>query len=765
MTGSTLSVLALANIAGTAAILAVLALRLPVRRWLGARAAYALWLSVPLAMATVFVPARMVTIEVSAPADSEPRLGPVETASTPPPEAFVAPSIPGPASAPLPALDPPALLTGVWLAGLAVSLILSFIGQRRAIRRFGALRPDHRDSRRLRASNDAVGPALLGVFRARLVLPADFETRFDAEEQRMILAHEEAHLKAGHPLINGAVALLRAVNWFNPLIHLAARLARIDQEMACDAIVAARYPAARQAYARALLKSQLATAPLPLGCYWPETSKSRLEARITLLKTPAAPFRQGLGMTLVLLAASGLGVAAWAAQPARVLVETIDPGAPALFTAQDAAQAEGIPSALPGTVSLTNAGGPTVEFAWDEKAIAAAIAANDAARVIRAGGSAADVATVLRALCDRPGQPACSHVPIPGSEGWMVGPDGSVSVAGIPPDTDMSSGYPSRRVAVRNDDMVGVPARPDIRAQNVGRSPGQNDPVPVMERCVTPTGQPGFCTTGVRLPNGEVRPLPVPGAIAPYIGYREQGTNQSGPQWMALNAAGEIVPAFQARFDANAPVVLRGQVTSVEWINPRTLIHLSVIEPGKAPQAWVVWGGTPNTLQRNRLGRDMLAIGTEVIVRGYQSLDRKCEPECIANGRELSLSDGTTFYIGRSGEGAPADRADEMAISRAIAAGDWLSAARSGASSADILRAAQSRGRFAGLDADAAAVVIGPDGRLVDAFALRPLAPLPEGFAVPTGLGGASPTRGTGFGGYPAGSIILAPSDTRIAGT
>ena len=34
--------------------------------------------------------------------------------------------------------------------------------------------------------------------------------------------------------------------------------------------------------------------------------------------------------------------------------------------------------------------------------------------------------------------------------------------------------------------------------------------------------------------------------------------------------------AFQAEFDANRPVTLRGTVTKMEWINPHAWIHIEV---------------------------------------------------------------------------------------------------------------------------------------------------------------------------------------------
>jgi hypothetical protein len=116
--------------------------------------------------------------------------------------------------------------------------------------------------------------------------------------------------------------------------------------------------------------------------------------------------------------------------------------------------------------------------------------------------------------------------------------------------------------------------------------------------------------------------------------------------------------AFAAEFDADAPVLLRGKITRVEWINPHTWIHIEAVYDDGDPIAWMVEGGTPNTLVRAGLTRDTLQMGTEIIVRGYQSKDRLCEPACKANGRDVTFLDGRKLFMGSSGTGAPRDGAD-----------------------------------------------------------------------------------------------------------
>lgn len=112
--------------------------------------------------------------------------------------------------------------------------------------------------------------------------------------------------------------------------------------------------------------------------------------------------------------------------------------------------------------------------------------------------------------------------------------------------------------------------------------------------------------------------------------------------------------AFGAEFDPNRPVVLRGPVVRVEWVNPHTWIHMEVTTDDGSTQVWMVEGGTPNTLLRRGLTRDSIPIGTMIVVDGYQSKDRSAR----ANGRDVTFEDGRKFFMGSSGTGAPLDGRD-----------------------------------------------------------------------------------------------------------
>jgi hypothetical protein len=120
--------------------------------------------------------------------------------------------------------------------------------------------------------------------------------------------------------------------------------------------------------------------------------------------------------------------------------------------------------------------------------------------------------------------------------------------------------------------------------------------------------------------------------------------------------------AFGAEFDRDAPIRIEGRVTRLEWVNPHTWVHIAVTEmvlggqtvtpPDPAQEVWAVEGGTPNTLLRRGLRRECLAIGTEVVVDGYQTKDHSLKR---ANGRDITFADGSKIFLGSSGTGAPYD--------------------------------------------------------------------------------------------------------------
>jgi len=221
-----------ANLVGAAIILAVAPARLVARRAFGPTAAYHLWLLPPVAGCLALI------IDLARPHTD--------------PAIF--------------ALSP--LFLAIWAAGALAMAAVFTVAQLRFL-------ADVRAGRG--------GPAVVGLISPAIVMPAD-DGRYTAEERDLIRAHEREHVARKDPRAAAFAALAQCLCWFNPAVHFAAYLIRLDQELACDAAVVRSRPAARALYARTLLKTQLAGSPLPLGCYWSPRGQHPLEVRIASLK-------------------------------------------------------------------------------------------------------------------------------------------------------------------------------------------------------------------------------------------------------------------------------------------------------------------------------------------------------------------------------------------------------------------------------------------------------------------------------------------------
>lgn len=285
----------------SAAMLLVLALRRPAARLFGAGPAYALWLLPAL---------RMVMPPLPSPWPS--------LAAVPPPDTLVIWA--GDMSAAAPAQgggSAAGWLLALWAFGMGAFALW----QGHAYRRFSS--ELGRDARRLGdhggvplfESPAVRGPISLGLVHRRIVVPADFAYRYAPGEQRLALDHEHVHHRRGDLWWNLGALFMLAANWFNPIAWLAFRAFREDQELACDAAVTARAPpAARQDYARAMVKS--ATRPgLIAAC--PLNHADQLKRRLTMLKSHRRSSARLFGGAAVLALLGGLGLTVGGAGLAR----------------------------------------------------------------------------------------------------------------------------------------------------------------------------------------------------------------------------------------------------------------------------------------------------------------------------------------------------------------------------------------------------------------------------------------------------------------
>ena len=111
--------------------------------------------------------------------------------------------------------------------------------------------------------------------------------------------------------------------------------------------------------------------------------------------------------------------------------------------------------------------------------------------------------------------------------------------------------------------------------------------------------------------------------------------------------------AFAAEFDANKPVTFKGTITKMEWVNPHTWLHVDVKGSDGTVQNWAIEAGTPNVLFRRGFTKDSLLPGTDIVVDGYQTRDHTL---LRANGRNVTLPNGQTLFLGTASSDAPDDK-------------------------------------------------------------------------------------------------------------
>ena len=109
--------------------------------------------------------------------------------------------------------------------------------------------------------------------------------------------------------------------------------------------------------------------------------------------------------------------------------------------------------------------------------------------------------------------------------------------------------------------------------------------------------------------------------------------------------------AFAAEFDDHKPIILKGKVTVMEWVNPHTWIHLDVTGPDGKVVNWKVEGGAPNALYRRGWTKNSIKIGSEITVDGFLAKDGTP----TANARTVTMPDGKVFGAASSNGNAPAE--------------------------------------------------------------------------------------------------------------
>ncbi|MCX6848018.1 MAG: hypothetical protein NTY98_03775 [Verrucomicrobia bacterium] len=150
-------------------------------------------------------------------------------------------------------------------------------------------------------------PAVVGMAQPSILLPEDWETRFNEHSLRHVLLHELLHVKQHDLILNWAATAVQALHWFNPLVWFVVSRFQADRELRCDAeALALLSPTERLDYGHTLLRIQESffAPPAMTGLAPCVRNHPTLRQRIHMIAHPTT--RQPVIQTLLVLTLSVL---------------------------------------------------------------------------------------------------------------------------------------------------------------------------------------------------------------------------------------------------------------------------------------------------------------------------------------------------------------------------------------------------------------------------------------------------------------------------
>ena len=126
-------------------------------------------------------------------------------------------------------------------------------------------------------------PAVYGFLTPKIYFPVQLANELSPQQVKLIIRHEEQHIKQQHLWLNLLWDIVVCVFWFNPLAYLSRQGFRHDQELYCDYLVLNKSTQHdQQNYGHALLSTVSATHSVSLLCSW--KAFNQIEERIMNIK-------------------------------------------------------------------------------------------------------------------------------------------------------------------------------------------------------------------------------------------------------------------------------------------------------------------------------------------------------------------------------------------------------------------------------------------------------------------------------------------------
>ncbi|WP_417446836.1 TonB family protein [Kangiella sp.] len=257
-------------------VLTVLIVRFFIRKTTKSYNSYLLWLAIPLGFAVAKI---IASIDFSG-ASSE----------------YIGQAVSAMIVKPVETLQNYWWLGALWLSGttlLLLRLIIQHIELRKDLREIerpiDELPGIHLISksryRVIAVAHKEMSPAVYGFVTPTIYFPIHVAQKLSVQQIQLIIEHEEQHIKQKHLWLNLLWDVLVCIGWFNPLIYIARKNFRHDQELFCDYLVLNKGNQSRtKDYGHALLSTVSATHSVSLLCSWKVFNQ--LEERIMNITDP-----------------------------------------------------------------------------------------------------------------------------------------------------------------------------------------------------------------------------------------------------------------------------------------------------------------------------------------------------------------------------------------------------------------------------------------------------------------------------------------------
>lgn len=119
----------------------------------------------------------------------------------------------------------------IWLLGMLVLLVYFVLGLRRMKKRVRmAVLSKEQGTVQVYECDDLASPFVMGIVRPRIYLPC----RLEGNARKLVLLHENCHIRRKDYLVKPLSFCLLAVYWFHPLVWAAWFCMCRDMEMSCD---------------------------------------------------------------------------------------------------------------------------------------------------------------------------------------------------------------------------------------------------------------------------------------------------------------------------------------------------------------------------------------------------------------------------------------------------------------------------------------------------------------------------------------------------